>query len=377
VISRFRPAPIFTLIAALITFVALTTAAYAQEAVDDSAVIHIVQPGENLYRIAIRYGVTINDLVAANQITNQSRIFVGQRILIPGLSVPDDSAEVENPLIAGTPVTHVVQPGETLASIASRYGTTVTQIVRANNIANPDRIDRGQSLHIWTEEEPALEVQVQGPQPPVEVVEAPVADEVHIVRPGEILSVIAQRYGVPMGTIMQANNIANADRVLMGQRLVIPGVPGTSNTTTTPSALQQLESQIGVQMPRTVVAPVPTVTQGKQIIVDLSDSMTYAYQDGRLVYSVLSSMGRPATPTVVGEFKIYRRLESQAMSGPGYYLPGVPHVQYFYAGYALHGAYWHENWGNTMSHGCVNLPLDAAEWLYNFAELGTPVLVQH
>jgi lipoprotein-anchoring transpeptidase ErfK/SrfK len=180
-----------------------------------------------------------------------------------------------------------------------------------------------------------------------------------------------------MGTIMQANNIANADRVLMGQRLVIPGVPGTSNTTTTPSALQQLESQIGVQMPRTVVAPVPTVTQGKQIIVDLSDSMTYAYQDGRLVYSVLSSMGRPATPTVVGEFKIYRRLESQAMSGPGYYLPGVPHVQYFYAGYALHGAYWHENWGNTMSHGCVNLPLDAAEWLYNFAELGTPVLVQH
>ena len=44
------------------------------------------------------------------------------------------------------------------------------------------------------------------------------------------------------------------------------------------------------------------------------------------------------------------------MSGPGYYLPGVPYVMYFYQGYGLHGTYWHDNFGQPMSHGCVNLP---------------------
>ena len=64
------------------------------------------------------------------------------------------------------------------------------------------------------------------------------------------------------------------------------------------------------------------------------------------------------------------------MSGPGYYLPDVPYVMYFYQSYGLHGTYWHSNFGQPMSHGCVNLPTPEAEWFFNWAEVGTPVHVQ-
>jgi lipoprotein-anchoring transpeptidase ErfK/SrfK len=49
---------------------------------------------------------------------------------------------------------------------------------------------------------------------------------------------------------------------------------------------------------------------------------------------------------------------------------------YFYQGYALHGTYWHNNFGTPMSHGCVNMPTPEAEWAFNWASIGTPVIVQ-
>jgi lipoprotein-anchoring transpeptidase ErfK/SrfK len=65
------------------------------------------------------------------------------------------------------------------------------------------------------------------------------------------------------------------------------------------------------------------------------------------------------------------------MSGPGYYLPNVPYVMYFYRGYGLHGTYWHHNIGTPMSHGCVNLPTAEAGWLFNWASVGTKVVTHY
>jgi len=62
-------------------------------------------------------------------------------------------------------------------------------------------------------------------------------------------------------------------------------------------------------------------------------------------------------------------------AGPGYYLPSVPFTMYFYQGYAIHGTYWHDNFGTRMSHGCVNLQTHDAEWLFEFASVGTIVNV--
>ena len=63
------------------------------------------------------------------------------------------------------------------------------------------------------------------------------------------------------------------------------------------------------------------------------------------------------------------------MSGAGYYLPNVEFVSYFYKGYAIHGTYWHNNFGQPMSHGCVNMTNADASWIYGWAPMGTPVRV--
>lgn len=103
------------------------------------------------------------------------------------------------------------------------------------------------------------------------------------------------------------------------------------------------------------------------IEVDLSSQTVTAWEGDRVVMHFLSSTGLPNTPTVTGKFRIYQKYTSTRMSGPGYDLPNVPYTMYFYSGYALHGAYWHDNFGEPMSHGCVNLTPENAEKLFNWA----------
>jgi lipoprotein-anchoring transpeptidase ErfK/SrfK len=113
------------------------------------------------------------------------------------------------------------------------------------------------------------------------------------------------------------------------------------------------------------------------IDVDLSQQRVYAYEGSVLVNSFVVSTGTWQHPTVTGQYHIYIKLLYTNMSGPGYYLPNVPYTMYFYKGYALHGTYWHHNFGVPMSHGCVNLTIPDAEWLYYFASIGTLVNVHY
>lgn len=111
------------------------------------------------------------------------------------------------------------------------------------------------------------------------------------------------------------------------------------------------------------------------IDVDLSEQRVYAYRGDELINSFIVSTGTAAHPTVTGTFRIYIKLLYDDMAGPGYFLPNVPYTMYFYQGYALHGTYWHSNFGTPMSHGCVNLHTEDAKWLFNFASVGTVVNV--
>jgi len=113
------------------------------------------------------------------------------------------------------------------------------------------------------------------------------------------------------------------------------------------------------------------------IDVNLSEQRVYAYEGDVIVNSFIVSTGTARTPTVTGKFKIWIKLKSTTMSGPGYYLTNVPYAMYFYKGYGLHGTYWHNNFGTPMSHGCVNLTTADAGWLYNWAFEGTVVNVHY
>jgi lipoprotein-anchoring transpeptidase ErfK/SrfK len=115
--------------------------------------------------------------------------------------------------------------------------------------------------------------------------------------------------------------------------------------------------------------------RGKWIEVRLATQRLYAWQSGRIVMSTAISSGLPRTPTVRGSFRIQRKYRRVRMRGPGYDLPNVPYSMFFYKGYAIHGTYWHNNFGRPMSHGCVNLPTAKAAWLYRWAPIGTLVVV--
>lgn len=117
------------------------------------------------------------------------------------------------------------------------------------------------------------------------------------------------------------------------------------------------------------------------IDVNLSTQSLVAYEGDTPVYNALVSSGLPQWPTVTGQFRTYIKYESQTMNGYllgyDYYLPDVPYVMYFYEDYAIHGAYWHNNFGQPMSHGCVNTSIPDAGWLFNWAPVGTLVNVRY
>ncbi len=113
----------------------------------------------------------------------------------------------------------------------------------------------------------------------------------------------------------------------------------------------------------------------KWIQIDLSDQTLTAYEGETVMLSALVSTGVARMPTPKGEHAIYLKVRSQVMSGPGYSLPNVEYVSYFYKSYAIHGTYWHNNFGHPMSHGCVNMTNEDARWLFEWAPNGTRVLV--
>ena len=320
---------ILTLSTILVLILTLAAPAFAQ-----GSTVHVVQRGENLFRIALRYGVTVNALAAANGLSNTSHVYVGQRLTIPtGGSSPSPSG------------VHVVQRGENLFRIALRYGMTAQALAAANGIANTNRIYAGQRLVI-----PG-----HGNTPSTPTQPTP-SGQTYTVRRGDTLSGIARRYGVSAWALAQANSLRNPSLIYVGQVLRIPS--GGNPVPPAPS-------------------PPSAPTSGRWIDVNLSTQRLTAYQGNTAVRSTLVSTGLARTPTPTGRYHVYVKYASTTMSGPGYYLPNVPYTMYFYRGYGLHGTYWHSNFGQRMSHGCINLPTSEAQWLFSWASVGTLVNIHY
>lgn len=145
------------------------------------------------------------------------------------------------------------------------------------------------------------------------------------------------------------------------------------------------EAPVEVLEPAPVEVIGPGAQQGayQEIVVSVSAQTMWAYEGGTLVNSSLVSTGTaevPETTTPVGSHAILSKIDVQTMegtiSGDYYRVEDVPYVMYFdNLGNALHGTYWHANFGAPMSHGCVNLPMDVAAWVYGWASVGTAVSV--
>lgn len=222
----------------------------AQESNDAAFTVHVVQRGENLFRIALKYNRFAEDIAEANGISNSDAISVGQRLIIPQA--------------AGTPqqrITHVVAAGETLASIASIYGRSLAELTSLNRLSSADLIYAGQELTIVAGEDGAASEQSDSEptSAPSDSQVSPVATAVpsrgihhsfsrygdpatvfiHTVKSGETLSEISLRYHQTIDALARANNMADPSFLSVGQRLTITGI---------------LLPQLTLELPESVVA---------------------------------------------------------------------------------------------------------------------------
>lgn len=290
-------------------------------------------------------------------------------------------------LAAADPQWVTVSPGDTLFGIAARNGTTIDVLMRLNNLPNPNFVYSGQRLMLpetqGTQAAPASN-KPAAPTTSNNKPSNPASVIYYTVRPGDTLPLIADRFGVPTNVIAEGNGIANSSFVFSGQRLRIPGARMTAQNPVLgaqpPAPLLPLPDPKSAQTTNPPAVPVvEPPTTGKWIDVNVSDQTIAAYDGATLLKTLKVSTGLPRTPTVLGQFKIYRKYPAVRMTGgtPGidyYDLPNVPWTMFFYQGYAIHGTYWHTNFGHPMSHGCVNLPTDQAKWFYEWAPQGTLVV---
>ena len=164
---------------------------------DASHITHVVQPGETLSQIAVRYDISVQELIAANNINNADHIYIGQRLNIPG-GHSGSSSE-------GCSHIHAVRYAQTLSHIAVEYGVSITVLARLNNIQRADVIYVGQQICIPASGQ-------QGGQ---------TGGTWYEVQRGDTLGHIALRYGTTMQALLQDNDLSNADHLLVGTRLRI------------------------------------------------------------------------------------------------------------------------------------------------------------
>ncbi|WP_413449841.1 LysM peptidoglycan-binding domain-containing protein [Georgenia phoenicis] len=200
-----------------------------------AAATHTVAAGDTVSALAKRYGTTVEQIVSANRLDSRALIIIGQRLTIPGGSAAAaPSADAPSPTSGAR--THVVQAGETVSGIATRYGTTVAQIASANGLSDPGLIRIGQRLTIGG----GARAAAAPTSAPATTVPVSNASRTHVVASGETVSGLASRYGTSTSAIVSANNLSRSALIYVGQRLTIPGGGSSAAPSAAPSTGGQL-----------------------------------------------------------------------------------------------------------------------------------------
>ena len=376
----------------LLLIVMLMMASLAGPVQAQTSPTHTVQAGENLFRIALYYGVTVDQILAANDLTTVY-INVGQRLTIPGevtvgppsepLVPPServDSDSTEPPPVP-TPAmpdldarSYVVQSGDTLSLVAARLGLSVWALRLENGLWGLAALAPGQTLLLpglepvaaATEDpeaaEPEIEeteveapdIEVPAPTPVPEPI--PAGAETYTVRMGDTLSQIASRSGRTVNELARLNGIANPSQIYVGQVLRLTGT-----------------------------APAPTGV-GKLVVVNLTQQRLYAYQGDQLVYSFVASSGKAPYYTRTGEFRIQSKFPRAWGSTWSIWMPHWLGI--YWAGSMENGIHalpvttggqvlWAGALGSPISYGCIVLGTYEAQLLYEWVDIGTPVSIRY
>ncbi|MCO6450940.1 MAG: LysM peptidoglycan-binding domain-containing protein [Caldilineales bacterium] len=316
---------------ALLFLVAPKAAAAAPASVGPT--VHRVQTGETLNTIAARYGTTINDLMALNRLRNPNLIYVGQRLVV-------SPATAEEAPSSGANV-HVVRRGQTLTSIAAQYGVTSAALKQANNLRT-DTIFVGQRLKIPTG---------GGSSAPT--------GTTHTVKRGETLASIAAAYGTTVDALAKLNGLSNTGLIQVGQKLIVSAEGGGAQS-----------------VPR----------GAKKIVVDISEQRCWRYQGEELLNTWRCSTARKGYGTRTGTFRVQSKLRKAYGSTWDIWMPYWLGI--YWSGSTengFHGLPWNattgaRTWaglvGTPITYGCVMLNDAPMKTLWNWADIGTKVVIK-
>jgi LysM repeat protein len=319
-------------------------------------IVHVVQPGENLFRISLRYNTTVAAIMSANGILDADSIYAGQELIIPTGSGAQAPAEPPAPAepVPVDEAGYVVQWGDTLSAIAARHGIPLWTLVEANGLSQPYVIYAGQRLIIPSVTAHTLEPE---PEPNSEPTPSPspAVPETYTVQPGDTLTQIARRFGTTALELARLNGIANPSTIYAGQVLHLTGAG-------------------------------PAAAGGsKRILVDISEQHLYAYHGDQLVFSFIASTGMAPTYTRTGEFHVQSKIPNAYGATWDIWMPHWLGI--YWAGGSENGIHalpilsngqtlWAGYLGTPISYGCVVLGTYEAASLYEWAELGTAVTIQ-
>jgi LysM repeat protein len=283
-------------------------------------------------------------------------------------AAPEAAAQAQN-----GPVTHIVQPGETLFRIGLRYGVDWRQIAQANGLYGT-LIYAGQELIIpgaqaSPEAPPVTETPAPAPAPtdaplPQPTPATETGDTTHIVQRGESLTLIASRYGTTATAIAVANRLVNPSLIYAGQALVIPG--SASSAAPAPAA------------------PAPGPSVGKRIVIDISDQRLYAYEGETVIYAFIASTGSPGLDTRPGVYSVLNKIPNAYGGTWNIWMPNWLGI--YWAGRLQNGIHalpilpgggrlWDGYLGTPVSYGCIILGITESQQLYDWAEVGIPVII--
>ncbi|RIK44961.1 MAG: hypothetical protein DCC57_16995 [Chloroflexi bacterium] len=191
-----------------------------------SSPTHTVAAGESLSEIAQHYGLTQAELMALNNITDPDAIYIGQILVLPAPEPAATPPAVEvDPAYAATEpdaaTTHTVEAGDTLSTIAQRYGLSEAELMALNGIVDPDTIGIGQKLRLTpapaTGAAQAAPAAPQGSGNPVASL-----NQVYTVQTGDTLEQIALRFGVDVNSLRLLNRVESSAGLAAGDRLLLP-----------------------------------------------------------------------------------------------------------------------------------------------------------
>lgn len=195
---------------------------------DSSNGYYTVQSGDTLSGIALKFSTTSSKLAQLNSISNPNLIYVGQRLLVNQSSNSNSSSSGQSSSTTtnteASAASYTVKSGDTLSGIASRYNTTVNQIVSLNQLSNPNLIYVGQVLKLKNS-------QTTNSSSSSSSSTAATIVGTYTVKAGDTLSAIASRYSTSSSTLASLNSLSNPNLIYVGQVLKVSSNASTSSST--------------------------------------------------------------------------------------------------------------------------------------------------